>query len=118
METLNTPKKRKKYKMFTTGDNITIGGIKYDITIDNDEVLLKENKNDLFELTDIREKSVLVFYMEIHWKNGRVDIVPLMNDELADIKKSGDNLDYTITLRSGASHAENMADIIHINKKN
>ena len=70
------------------------------------------------ELKDISEKSVLVFYMKIHWKNGRVDIVPLMNDELVDIKKSGDNLDYTITLRSGASHAENMADIIHINKKN
>lgn len=118
METVKNPSKSKPYKIFTKGDNITIGGIKYDITIDNDEVLLKENSNYLLELKDIREKSVLVFYMKIHWKNGRVDIVPLMNDELVDIKKSGDNLDYTITLRSGASHAENMADIIHINKKN
>lgn len=117
METLKTRPKRKNYKIFTKGDNITIGGIKYDITIDNDELLLKENKNDQLELTDLSNKSVLVFYMEIHWKNGRVDIVPLMNDELVDIKKSGDNLDYTITLRSGASKAENMADIIHIHKK-
>lgn len=102
----------KNYKLFAKGESITLGGITYDITIDDDEVLLFENRNIGLDNTEISE-----FYMKIHWKNGRVDIVPLMNDELVDIKKSGNNLDYTITLRSGASYAENMADIIHIHKK-
>jgi hypothetical protein len=98
--------------LFAKGESITIGGKTYKITIDDDEVLLIENRDIGLDNTEISE-----FYMKIHWKNGRVDIVPLMNDELVDIKKSGNNLDYTITLRSGASYAENMADIIHIHKK-
>lgn len=102
----------KNYLLFAKGESITIGGKTYKITIDDDEVLLIENRDIEPDNTEIYE-----FYMKIHWKNGRVDIVPLMNDELVDIKKSGDNLDYTITLRSGASKAENMADIIHIHKK-
>lgn len=115
METVKNLPLLKNYKMCTKDDKKKDETIIEDI--DADEMLLKENKNLLLELNDISENSVLVFYMEIHWKNGRVDIVPLMNDELVDIKKSGDNLDYTITLRSGASYAENMADIIHIHKK-
>ena len=102
----------KNYLLFAKGESITIGGKTYKITIDDDEVLLIENRDIEPDDTKIYE-----FYMKIRWKNGREDIVPLMNDELVDIKKSTSNLDYTITLRSGASNAENMADIIHIHKK-
>ena len=86
----------------------------YVITTKDNEVLLTEDKN-LYLL--LKDTNIMAFYMKIYWTNGRVDIVPLMNDELVDIKKSISKLEYTITLRSGASNAENMADIIHIHKK-
>jgi hypothetical protein len=50
--------------------------------------------------------------MRIKWANGRISIIPLLNKDLVSYENN--DMLIVVTLKSEASTAENMADIIHL----
>lgn len=62
--------------------------------------------------TDSKVKDIEGFWMRIKWANGRISIIPLLNRDLVSYEDN--DMLIVVRLKSEASTAGNMADIIHL----
>lgn len=69
---------------------------------------VNSNRAEYGALVGNGDTDGMKFWMKIHWANGRISIVPLLNNKLVKYKS---NTEVTITFRSESSE---MADIIHL----